>query len=104
MENFKESIKAEELSNATIVTSSSLNNDTLKDFTARKTVIEQIIADITGKQQLVVNINLKDVNVETTKLERFVIELIPRLREIGASLAITNNSILQETFITEIGL
>lgn len=92
------------MSKAIVVKSTDLTNDTLKNFTQRKTIVEKIMSEIVSKQQLTININLKDVNADKDKLERFIIELIPRLREVGASLAITNNSILSESFIQEMGL
>lgn len=104
MENFGTTLKAGDLSKAIVIKSDVLNSETLKDFTSRKVIVEQVMSDIISKQQLTVNINLKDVNVEKEKLERFIIELVPRLREVGASLAITNNSILSQSFIEEIGL
>jgi len=104
LENFGATLKASDLSKAIVVNSSALNNDTLKDFTARKAVVEKIMSDIISKQNLTINVNLKDVNADKEKVERFIIELVPRLREVGASLAITNNSILSESFIQEMGL
>ncbi|MCI8519764.1 MAG: hypothetical protein HFJ51_07060 [Clostridia bacterium] len=62
------------------------------------------MSEIISKQKLTININLKDVNVDKEKLERFIIELVPRLREVGASIGITNNNILSESFIQEMGL
>ena len=92
------------MSKAIVVKSTDITNDTLKNFTTRKAVVEKVMSDIVSKQQLTINVNLKDVNVDKDKLERFIIELVPRLREVGASLAITNNNILSESFIQEIGL
>ena len=39
------------------------------------------------------------VQCEQEYLERFIIELIPRLKEIGGKLIISNNSILDSTFL-----
>lgn len=104
MDNINTQVKAENLVNAIEVTASEINNDTIINFSERKKIVEKVISDIVAKQQLTVKVNLKDVNVEAQKLERFIIELIPRLREIGATVAITNNNILSESFMMEMGL
>lgn len=87
--------------NSVEITNSIIKAENLNDFTARKNTVEKIITEVISKEKYTVNINLKDVNVEEKMLERFIIELMPRLREIGTSLCITNNSILSNSFLAE---
>lgn len=81
-----------------------LKPEKLNNFTERKNTISHIISEIISKEKFTVNLNLKNVNVQTDKLERFVIELIPRLKEIGGNIVITNNDILSSTFLGQNGL
>lgn len=104
MDSIKTPIKAENLFNAIEVSSDDIKNETITNFEERKKIVEKVISDIVTNQKLTVKVNLKDVNVDTQKLERFIIELIPRLREIGATMDVTNNSILSDNFIKEMGL
>ena len=79
-----------------------IKTENMQDFTARKKVIEQIISDIISKERFTVSIDLKDVDVEEKYLERFVIELRPRLKEIGGRIIFLNNSVLNSNFLEEI--
>lgn len=104
MDSIKIPIKAENLFNAIEVDSEDISNETIANFAERKKIVEKVISDIVANQKLTVKVNLKNVNVDNQKLERFIIELIPRLREIGATVDITNNNILSDSFIKEMGL
>lgn len=87
------------------ISNKKLKKEKLNDFTSRKALVQEIIADIISKGKFTVNINLKDLDVEQEKLERFIIELIPRLKEIGGSIIITNNdNILSSAFLMQNGL
>lgn len=90
-----------DIENSIELEKSKLDYEQIKDFSARKTLIENTIKDIIDKEKFTVNINLKGVSVDTNLLERLIIELIPRLREIGVRIAITNNGSLTENFINE---
>ncbi len=84
---------------AITIDSKMLNDGKTDNFTLRKEIIEKIISEIVSQSKFAVNIDLNNVNADVSKLERLVIELIPRLKEIGASLAITNNNILSSEFL-----
>ena len=62
------------------------------------------ISDIISKGKFTVNLNLEDVEVVQEKLERFIIEFTPRLKEIGGSIVVTNNNILDNGFLAQNGL
>lgn len=64
-------------------------------------IVEQAISDIISQSKHTVILNLQEVVVETNKMERLVIELMARLKEIGASVAITNNNIISSEFLLE---
>ena len=81
------------------VNKSLIKIENMQNFTERKKVIEKIIADIISKEKFTVSINLKDVDVEEKLLERFIIELLPRLKEIGGNIIILNNDVLSSKFI-----
>ena len=99
------STKETDLNNAIELTSRSLKTDNMKDFSSRKKIIEDTISSIISKEKYTVKLNLKNVEVESKLLERFIIELIPRLKEIGASLAITNNdALLTDNFLQSMNL
>ena len=89
------------IENSVEVTNAVIKDENLENFASRKKQVEKIISDVVSKEKYTVNINLKDVNVEAKKLERFIIELMPRLREIGTSICITNNNILSNEFLAE---
>ncbi len=95
---------APDISNSIEISKKNLSNSNLINFSARKEKIQNIISDIVSSGKLTVNLNLSEVEVENEKLQRFVIELMPRLKEIGAKISLTNNSILSNDFLTEIGL
>lgn len=92
-----------DLANAVNVDSSTIKNENLTDFSTRKNIVQQIISDMVSKEKYTVNLNLTNVDVQVSKLERFVIELMPRLREIGASINITGNNILGAEFLQSNG-
>ena len=99
MGEIEKTLKAENLEDAIKIANSSLKPEKLSNFTARKEIIQKAISDMISKEKYVVNLDLKDVSAEKEKLERFVTELIPRLREIGGTIGITNNSILSSEFL-----
>lgn len=88
-------------SNAIKVSSTIIKLENMENYASRKETIQKIISDIISKEKFTVAIDLKDVNVEEECLKRFVIELLPRLREIGGSITITNNNILSNDFLLE---
>lgn len=92
-------LKAENIENSIKVTNSLLKAEKLNNFTLRKEVVQKVISEMISKEKYVVNLDLKDVLAEKEKLERFVTELIPRLREIGGTIGITNNNILSSEFL-----
>ena len=105
MEDSDFSSKDADINNAIEITNETIKADNLQNFDSRKEVIEEIILDVIAKEQYTVNLNLENVNLDTTYLERFVIELIPRLREIGGSVLITNNNnILSNEFVSKFSL
>ncbi len=91
--------KVSDISSAIEIKNDVLNSENLNDFTKRKEAISKIISDIISKEKFTVNLNLENVEVQKEKLERFVIELIPRLKEVGGSIVITNNNILSSSFL-----
>lgn len=94
-----------DISSAIEVKKNVLNIENLNDFTKRKETISKIISDIISKGKFTVNLNLENVEIPKEKLERFVIELMPRLKEIGGSIVITNNNnILSSNFLGQNGL
>ena len=78
-----------------------LTVEALKDFSSRKEVVEDIIKKIIAGEKFTVNINLDGADIEEMNLERFIIELIPRLKEIGGNIVVTNNEILSKKFLSE---
>lgn len=95
------SSKSADVNNAIELNKKVIISDNMKDFNSRKKTVEDIISNIISKEKYTVNINLKDVDLEEKLIERFIIELMPRLKEIGGSIVVTNNSILNSTFISE---
>ena len=89
------------LEKAIEVMPATLKDADLSNFSARKNFIQKIISDVISNEKFTVNINLEKANVNKEILERLLVELKPRLREIGANLCITNNSILTNAFIEE---
>ena len=97
--------KEPDLENAIELTYRSLKTDNMKDFSSRKKIVEDTISSILSKEKYTVKLNLNKVEVESNLLERFIIELIPRLKEIGASLAIINNDeLLSDKFLQSMNL
>lgn len=81
-----------DINNSIELNSKTITQETLKDFSSRKKIVEDTISKVISKEKYTVNLNLDKVEVSEEKLERFVIELIPRLKEIGVSVAITNKN------------
>lgn len=97
--------KEPDLENAIELTYRSFKTDNMKNFSARKKIVEDTISSILSKEKYTVKLNFNKVEVESKFLERFIIELIPRLKEIGASLAITNNDgLLSDSFLQSMNL
>lgn len=95
------SANTSDISNSIEITKDSLNIDSLNNFNSRKDIVEKIISDIISKEKFTVNINLENVDVDEKYLERFIIELKPRLKEIGANMEVTNNATLSDNFLEE---
>ena len=93
-----------DISNAIEINNTTLNSDNLKNFDTRKIIVEQVISDIMANEKFTVNVNLENVNINQKQIERFIIELIPRLKEIGVSVIITNNNILSSEFLSKKGI
>lgn len=105
MEDSDFSSKEPDLDNSIELTYRSLKTDNLKDFSSRKKIVDDTISSIISKEKYTVKLNHSKVEVESKYLERFIIELIPRLKEIGASLAVVNNEdILNEKFLRDMNL
>lgn len=88
------------LDNAIEINKKDITTEKLTDFNTRKALVNDLVSKVISKEKFTININLKDATVEKEKLERFIIELLPRIREIGASLSITNNNILDQNFLS----
>lgn len=86
------------------ITKSIIKQEKLTDFKNRKELIQKIIEDMVKQEKFTVNLNLEKVEVPVETLERFMIELIPRLKELGGHLVITNNHILNSAFLSEQGI
>lgn len=93
-----------ESENSIEITQSVINSEKLQNFDLRKSEIQKIINDIVSKNRFMVKLNMQNINVTQDKLERFIIEIIPRLKEIGASITITQNNILTDDFIQRNGI
>ena len=102
MQDFTNGTKDTE--NSLEINSKKIKDENLIDFTARKKVVEDIVKDAIDKEKYTININLKDITVNKENLERFIIELIPRLNSIGGSIIITNNNILDNEFLNKYDL
>lgn len=90
-----------DINNSIEINKTNITAENLKDFASRKEIVESIISKMISNEKYTVNLNLKDVEVEEELLERFIIELIPRLKEIGGNVVLTNNSIISSEFINE---
>lgn len=93
-----------DLNNMITITNTMIKQEELIDFKSRKEMIQKIIAEMVKQEKFTVNLNLEKVEVSTENLERLLIELIPRLKELGGHLVITNNHILNSTFLSEQGI
>lgn len=88
--------------NAIKITKKTIKNDSINNFSNRKTTISKMLEDCVSKSKYTINLDLKDIEVETNKLERLILELIPRLKEIGGAVMITNNNgILSNEFLNQ---
>lgn len=103
MEESDFSSKNADIENSIEIDNEKLKLENLQDFSKRKSVVKEIISEAISKEKYTVNLNLENVDVEEIYLERFIIELIPRLKEIGGNIIITNNSLLSEEFINKYG-
>ena len=90
-----------DISSAVEIKKNVLSIENLNDFTKRKETVSKIVSDIISKGKFTINLNLENVDIPIEKLERFVIELIPRLKEIGGSVVVTNNNILGSEFLVQ---
>ncbi|MCI9366174.1 MAG: hypothetical protein HFJ54_06525 [Clostridia bacterium] len=79
--------KEPDINNSIELTKKTLTNENLRDFTERKKVIEDIIAKMLSKEKYTVYLNIEKTDVDSDFLDRFIIELIPRIKEIGGSIA-----------------
>ena len=96
--------KTPDKENALEIGKSTITSEKIDKFSDREKIVEDIIGQVISKEKFTVNINLKDIDVPKEKIERFIIEIIPRLKEIGGSVIVTNNSILDSEFIKEFNL
>lgn len=81
-----------------------INSETLNNYDARRMLADEIISKIISDDKFTVVLDLNSVNVKKDKMERFIIEIIPKLKEIGAALEIKNNDILSNKFLEKHGL
>ena len=49
-----------------------------------------------------ININLNNISIDSEYIERFIVEIVPRFREIGKSTVVTNNTILSDDFLKSV--
>ena len=101
MEDIDFTTNTPDISSAVEINKEKLTPENLQNFSQRKMIVEQAISDIISQSKHTVILNLQEVVVETNKMERLVIELMARLKEIGASVAITNNNIISSEFLLE---
>ena len=94
-----------DLDNAIELTYRSLKTENLEDFSSRKKIVEDTVSSVISKEKYNVKIIFNNVEVDTNLIERFLIELIPRLKEIGCKLAVINyENILSEKFLQKMNL
>ncbi len=101
MEKEDFSSKVADANNAIEINEKVITLDNMSNFDNRKKATQDIISNVISKEKYTINLNLQNVNVEAKLLERFIIELIPRLKEIGGSIIITNNNILSNEFVSD---
>ncbi len=99
MEESDFTAKTADTENSIEINKKTITTENLKDFSTRKKTVEDIISKAISKEKYTIKLNLQDVEIEERLLQRFILELIPRLREIGGSVVITNNNILSSIFI-----
>ena len=100
MEDDNSNLNPIDLENSIEINKKDLTTAKLENFDKRRTLASDLVKKMISKETFTVKMNLKDVNVENEKLERFIIELLPRIKEIGGTLVVTNNSILGQDFLT----
>ncbi len=100
MEDNNSNLNPIDLEKSIEINKKDLTTAKLENFDKRKTLTSDLVKKMISKETFTVKMNLKDVNVENEKLERFIIELLPRIKEIGGTLVVTNNSILGQDFLT----
>lgn len=88
-----------DVNNAIKLATKSITTENLQNFSSRKKLIEETISNAISEEKYTVNIDLEKVEIDENLLERFIIELIPRLKEIGGSVVVTNNNILSSEFL-----
>ena len=96
--------KMPDIENSIEIGKNTITSEKIDKFSDREKIVEDIIGQVISKEKFTVNINLKDIDVPKEKMERFIIELIARLKEIGGSVIVTNNNILDSEFIKEFNL
>lgn len=101
MEEDDFSSKVADVNNAIEINEKVITTENISDFNNRKKTIEDIISNVISKEKYTINLNLQNVNIEEKLLERLILELIPRLKEIGGSVIVTNNNILNNAFVSD---
>lgn len=101
MQRMEFSSNEPDFDNAITLDNKTITREAIDNFSKRKEIIEKIINEAITKEKYTVVIDLENVDVEEKKLERFSIELMPRLREIGGCLYLTNNRILSDEFLSK---
>ena len=80
-----------------------LDKEEMTNYIQREQIIEKLIDTIMLDTSLnAVDINLEQINDDSELYLRFIIELIPRLKEIGIKVYITNNEIIDAGIINKI--
>lgn len=88
--------------NAIKITKKTIKSESISNFSNRKNTISKMLEDCVSKGKYTINLDLKDIGVQTDKLERLILELIPRLKELGGAVMITNNNgILSDSFLSQ---
>lgn len=101
MQRMEFSSNEPDFDNAITLDNKTITREAIDNFSKRKEIIEKIINEAITKEKYTVVIDLENADVEEKKLERFNIELMPRLREIGGCLYLTNNRILSDEFLSK---
>ncbi len=96
--------KVADLSNSIEINNKTLTDEKVTDFANRKQIVEDVIKQVIKEEKFTININLSDVNASSENIERLIIELTPRLKEIGGCVVVTNNSLLSNEFLNKYNL